>query len=86
MGGIGPEARAAVPVLIQALNDPDDNVRRNTVEVLRLIGSEAKEVVSGLIQALNDPNKSVRRNAAWALKKINIETEVIEEGDDEFDS
>ena len=35
LGGIGPEARAAVPVLIQALKDRDDwSIRREAAEAL----------------------------------------------------
>ena len=83
---IGSQAKEVVPDLIQALNDPDESVRYYVAEVLGRIEPKDKSAVPALTQALNDPDRAVRRNAAWALKKINIETEVIEEGDDEFDS
>ena len=83
MEKIGPEAKAAVPTLIQALKDDSSTVRLNAAKALFQIGFEAKQVVPALIQLLEDWNRDVRLNAAEALEQINIKAEATE--DTEFD-
>ena len=68
---IGPEAKEAVPVLIDALKDENIYVRRRAALVLVKIGPEAKAAVPALIDALKDKDKDVRSNAAEALGEIN---------------
>jgi HEAT repeat protein len=65
---------AAIDALIEALEDPDDDVRWNTAEALGNIGSEA--AIDGLIKALEDPNGDVRWNAAEALGNIGSEAAI----------
>jgi HEAT repeat protein len=54
LGGIGPAAKAAVPALIEALNDKGFNVRYWAATSLGQIGPAAKDAVPALIEALKD--------------------------------
>ena len=65
MGDIGKPSAEAVPALIQALNDPSEWVRRNSVNALGTIG----EGTEGLISALKDDHPLVRCNAVNALAR-----------------
>jgi HEAT repeat protein len=66
---IGPEAKAAVPALIEAL---EDNKNRSlAANALGSIGSKAKAAVPTLIEALKDADWSIRVFATWALEQIN---------------
>jgi HEAT repeat protein len=70
LGKIGPDAAEAVPTLVAALNDPEDNVRQSAAEALGMIGPNAAPAVPALVAALNDPEDNVRQSAASALGKI----------------
>jgi len=72
LGEIGPEAKDAVPALIQLLQDQDAEgfVRGNAARALGEIGSGAVDAVPALKQALQD--REVRGDAARALGKIGI--------------
>ena len=65
LGDIGKPAAEAVPTLIQALNDPSEWVRRNSVNALGTIG----EGTEALITALKDDHPLVRCNAVNALAR-----------------
>ena len=58
-----------LPLVLDALADPDPRVRQGAAEVLGLVGDPA--AVDGLLRALRDPAESVRRAAAVALLRIN---------------
>ena len=58
----------ATPLLIGALTDRDDDVRRLAAYTLGKLG--ARDAVPGLIQSLSDPNAYVREEATEALGKI----------------
>jgi len=60
----------AVPALIAALGDANENVRANAAKALARIGPAAVEAVPTLIAALGDANENVRANAAKALARI----------------
>ena len=76
LGDIGKPAAEAVPVLIQALADPSEWVRRNSVNALGTIG----EGTEALITALKDDHPLVRCNAVnahWRGRaKKGIEAEI----------
>ena len=75
---IGPEAKAAVPALIQALKNADSEVFGSVAMALGEIGPEARAAVPVLIQALREGNSqisktfypTVHRNAADSLVQI----------------
>jgi HEAT repeat protein len=54
--------------LINALKDPDVNIRSQVAEALAELKDDA--ATDALIEALSDDRWSVRRNAAWALGEI----------------
>ena len=60
----------AIPVLSQALLDPNPNIRRGAAESLGIIGIRAKDAIPDLVEALKDPASSVRIAAAKALENI----------------
>ena len=66
LGKIG--SNAAIPELVQALNDEDCIVRRSAAYALGKIGSV--EAIPELVKALNHHYYRVRRRAAEALGKI----------------
>jgi beta-lactamase regulating signal transducer with metallopeptidase domain len=63
-------ARAALPVLKNALQHNDPSVRRQLVETLGSLHSIAEDVVPLLVGAAEDPDPSVQREAVEALGRI----------------
>jgi hypothetical protein len=53
LGAAGETAKAAVPALIQALDDGDSGVRGGTARALGRIGETAQAAVPALMQALD---------------------------------
>jgi HEAT repeat protein len=78
LGGMGKEAKEAIPDLIVALKDPDVNVRYQAAGALSVMGKEAKGAVPDLIEALKDKNPSVPSIIAVALGHIGKETKDVE--------
>jgi HEAT repeat protein len=67
--------KKAIPALIQALIDKDEDVRYAVAYALGKIGrnagpAKAAKAVPALTEALKDENQFVRENAAKALKQI----------------
>jgi serine/threonine protein kinase len=67
LGGIGPDARAAIPVLLEVLRDREAIVRFDAAKALEKMGDAAREALS---EALQDDDEVVRRIAAEALARI----------------
>lgn len=70
LGKIGPDAVAAVPALIEQLQDDDALVREHAAEALGDIGPPASQAVPALVEALSDPVTRVRRDAVRSLGQI----------------
>jgi len=70
LGGLGPVAAGAVPLLVDRLKDPDHSVRHVSTLALSRIGSAGGEAVAPLVNALEDPDPLVRIYAAEVLGKI----------------
>ncbi len=64
---------AAVPALIDAMNQGDSRLRHQSIEVLGRIGQEASAATPHLIKSLSDDEAQIRRNAAWALGRVGEE-------------
>lgn len=63
-------AAKSVPVLIQALEEPDPPTRLHAAEALGLLGPLAGDAAAALKKLQSDPDKGVREAAASALKAI----------------
>jgi HEAT repeat protein len=72
-------ARSALPVLQQALQHDNPDVRRQLVETLGSLHSIADEVVPLLAQAAEDPDPNVQREAVEALGRISSRGSLHEE-------
>jgi HEAT repeat protein len=70
------DLKAAVPALVEALQDKNDAVRAEVVSALGAIGPPAKEAVPKITALLEDPNKLIRRTAALALWWIDSQAKV----------
>lgn len=69
--GIGPEARAAaVPVLIEMLDDPDLRVRARAASALSWIGSGIKAAIPALIGMIGIPDRKLQDGVAIALGRM----------------
>jgi len=67
---LGPEAAAAVPALIEALQDKDPSIVKEAEFALGAIGPEASAATDALIQALTNDDEQVRFTACYALGQI----------------
>jgi RNA polymerase sigma factor (sigma-70 family) len=63
----------AVPLLTEALKDPNENLRISAAVALARIGEPAKSAVPELIRALHDKHNLVRENASVALAEIGVD-------------
>ena len=64
LGALGPDAEAAVPVLIQLLYTANEDLRLNATLTLGKLGKNAGEPLS---QTMKDRNQDVRYFSVWAL-------------------
>jgi HEAT repeat protein len=64
---IGPPA---VPMLVEALNSRDGQIRRQACAVLMRMGPDAKEAVPHLVSLLEDEDQELRKMASKALGRI----------------
>jgi HEAT repeat protein len=68
---MGPEARAAVPTLLQLLHEESAPNRKLAAWTLGYIGQGAVEAIPALLVARRDSNEGVRKMVCEALDKIN---------------
>jgi len=74
ISGMGPAAAAAVPALIQALDDPEATVRFPVTVALGEIGPAAKAAVPKLKQMMDEEiNDEIAAAAKRALRRIQPE-------------
>ena len=59
--------RQAFPILLAAVNDPEQGVREAAIQAL---GTYGQEVLPTLMELLNHPDKYVRRNAVWGHREV----------------
>ena len=67
LGRIG---AAAVPALVETLQNPSAAARLKGVEVLGRMGADARDAVPQLVRLLDDPDPAVRKAAARTLGRI----------------
>jgi hypothetical protein len=67
LGGLGAEARVAIPVLLESLRDREAIVRYDAAKALEKMGDAARDA---LASALQDDDEVVRRIASEALARI----------------
>jgi hypothetical protein len=77
LGRIGDHTRTEFPVLIQALADPDADVRLQSATFLawRRPVARSPALIPALGRCLKDPDKHVRRAAAGTLGRLGPEAE-----------
>jgi len=64
---VGPEARPALPALIQALQDDHESVRCRAIMAIAEMGPDARMAAPALVQLLRDRSSLVRR---WAPRRL----------------
>ena len=64
---MGAEAKAAVPALLQVINDDEPVIRAFTAKALWSIEGRTEPVVSVFIELLSEPQPAVRQLAAYVL-------------------
>jgi len=72
LGLLGPQASAAVPALVQALDDPHPQVQSEATAALGRIG---KTAVPALTELLTDNHPAIRRAAAFSLGEMGPQAE-----------
>ena len=70
LGEIGEPAKAAIPDLIEALEDEFRYIRASAAKALGKMGKSAQDAVPALIKALKDEDERVCDLADKALKKV----------------
>jgi HEAT repeat protein len=70
LGRISQCPERAVPALLQAMDDPDENVQQSAIRALAAFGPHAKTTVPALIRALAHASESIRILATEALGSI----------------
>jgi HEAT repeat protein len=76
IGSMGPSAKAAVPDLIEALDDSNWMTRTMACESLGKIGPGAEAAIPALRKKLDEQNVTIRQAARSALRKIAPQMEV----------
>ena len=69
LGGIGPAAADAVPLLVKNLADSDVGLRYEVIDALGRIAAQPKTAVPALTSVLDDPLPLLRHSAIGALRK-----------------
>jgi hypothetical protein len=70
VGKIGPEAKEAIPVLIETIREVRNRDKRILVACNNALLAMGKEIVPSMISLLKDDEWEMRRGAAWILGKV----------------
>lgn len=69
---------AVLPLIRQALDDTDDDVRLRAIEVLGRRNDASPETVAGLVEAVDDRVPKIRRAAIDLLGKLKVGTDAVQ--------
>ena len=70
LGRMGPEAKEAVPALLELLHEQSAQNRKLAAWTLGYIGQGAVEAIPALLVTIRDADEGVRKMACEALDKI----------------
>src|SRR5262249_4251763 len=70
LGDIGPDARAAAPVLLAGLRDPDFSLRGTAAAALGAVGADPRKATPALAGALRDKPPFIQEAAARSLGRM----------------
>ena len=70
VGEIGPEAKEAIPILIETIREVRNRDKRILVACNKALLAMGKEIVPHMISLLKDDTWEMRRGAAWILGKL----------------
>jgi HEAT repeat protein len=73
VGKIGPEAREAIPALIETIRQTRNHDKRILLACNYALLAMGKEIVPSMISLLKDDDWEMRRGAAWILGKVGPE-------------
>jgi HEAT repeat protein len=73
VGKIGPEARDAIPLLVETIRQTRNRDKRLLLACNYALLAMGKEIVPGMISLLKDDDWEMRRGAAWILGKVGPE-------------
>jgi hypothetical protein len=73
VGKIGPEAREAIPALIETIRQTRNHDKRILLACNYALLAMGKEIVPNMISLLKDDEWEMRRGAAWILGKLGPE-------------
>jgi len=73
LGKIGPEAREAIPLLVETIRQTRNHDKRILLACNYALLAMGKEIVPGMISLLKDDDWEMRRGAAWILGKVGPE-------------
>ncbi len=73
VGEIGPEAKEAIPVLIETIRETRNRDKHMLLSCNYALLAMGKEIVPYMIVLLKDDNWEMRRGSAWILGKVGPE-------------
>ncbi len=71
------KAREAVPIIMQALKDPDDKVREAAINALGALGKQNQAAISAAVQATKDESPDNRRAAYYWLSQMEVDAKTL---------
>jgi HEAT repeat protein len=70
IGELGPEAKEAIPILIETIREMKDRDKRILFACNQALLGMGKEIVPHMIALLKDDTWEMRRGSAWVLGKL----------------
>jgi HEAT repeat protein len=70
VGKIGPEAREAIPILVETIRETRNRDKRMLLACNYALLGMGEEIVPSMISLLKDDNWEMRRGSAWMLGKV----------------